>query len=243
MTKSATLGIISLLALGVVACGTNIRVLDNKKPEEQQQTSAGGGNGSAGGGGQSQQGGSAGAANHGGSGGSAATCDTPAQGTGKQVGDFSANVTWDAPGNTQLALHSFCGKAKAVWMILSAGGCEPCEEIAPQHDKLFQKYHHLGLEAVLVVGADAGGKVATADYAATYKEELGYSDGVYVVTDPFFSKLGSVAAFDPFFPNGIIVDSQMKIRYIGSSGDFFFQTEWAVQQILAENPGSKSPKP
>ena len=197
MTKLGTLAIISLLALGVVACNANDPAQNdgNDSPGDQQTSAGGGGNGSA-----SNLGGSAGATNQGGGGGSAAACDAPEQGTGKQVGDLIANVTWDAPGNTQLVLHSFCGKAKAVWMVLSAGWCEPCKAMAPQYDKLFLKYREQGLEVVLVVGENASGNAATVDYAATYKEALKLNDDVHVVADPHFSKLDGAATPGQFLP-------------------------------------------
>lgn len=85
---------------------------------------------------------------------------------GNKIGDFTAT---DCNGNT-LSLHSFCGEAKAVWLITVAGWCGACDEYAPQANATWLQYKDQGLQLIFVLGEDPPGNPPSPAYCQQWAE-------------------------------------------------------------------------
>jgi len=91
------------------------------------------------------------------------------EGTGttmdKNIGDFKLNNCNDHP----LSLHSYCGKAKAVWIIMVTGWCPYCGDLVAEAAKVYENYGP-DVEVWVVLGEDDNGYAPDAQECKSYSQ-------------------------------------------------------------------------
>ena len=92
-----------------------------------------------------------------------------AAGTGNNIGDNVGDFTLSNALGQEASLHAYCGSAKAVWIVLTAGWCGACESFVPAaYQKWMETYRDQGVELLVVVGEDAGGNPPSPEYLKQY---------------------------------------------------------------------------
>ena len=84
-----------------------------------------------------------------------------------QISDFSL---MNCVGET-VNLHSFCGAAKAVWIIAVAGWCDACDSFVPKAAKDIVAYESSGLVGMVVLSETAEGGQPDLTYCKAYAEQ------------------------------------------------------------------------
>lgn len=91
-----------------------------------------------------------------------------AEGTGTLVGDNIRNFTLQNCNGDFVDLHERCGKAKALWIVASAGWCGACEAFVPVAAKRYQELAGEGLDLMVVVGENQFSEAPSLEYCMEY---------------------------------------------------------------------------
>ncbi len=85
-----------------------------------------------------------------------------------------------------LHLHSMCGEAKAVWMVLIAGWCSACAGYIPQVESALTDAQSIGakLQVIYILGEDASGNAPDQGFCQRYAQGHGIEPSrVYMDTE------------------------------------------------------------
>lgn len=96
-----------------------------------------------------------------------------AGGSGGSVGDRISNMQLQNCYGETIALHDYCGRRRAVWLIGSAGWCGACTAYLPQAAAEFLATRHEGVELFVVLSEDAGYNPPTEEYCFEYAADKG----------------------------------------------------------------------
>ncbi len=96
-----------------------------------------------------------------------------AEGTGKNIGENIRNFTLMNCFGDPVDLHSACGKAKAVWLIASAGWCGACSAFVPVAAERHNELADQGLDLWVVLGEDSNSAPPSLAYCKAYAAEKG----------------------------------------------------------------------
>ncbi len=126
-------------------------------------------------------------------------------GTGKQIGDKIADVSLVSCTGEPYSLHSRCGVAAAVWVVLAAGWCEVCSEHLPEVAETYAARKEFGLDVVVVLGEDTAGAKPTQAYCQEYAAAHGLDPAVvYIDHDGTQSFAAVQEAVELYMPAGTL---------------------------------------
>ncbi len=147
-------------------------------------------------------------------------CTTPAEGTGKRVGDQLREMRWTDIAGGSVSTRDACGKQRAVLLVETAGWCVNCTIAAPVLQGLSTFYGGLGITVVVVVGEGVSGQPATATDAQKYAAVHGYGAPTSIVYDPGWQKAtGAIdhGAATVTLPYMALIAGDMTLLYSGNN--------------------------
>jgi len=102
---------------------------------------------------------------------------------GTAVGDIAPDVVLLDCDDNEVSLHDALCEAEVGWVFEYAEWCPPCRSFARDDvENLWQRYRDQGLQALVVVSADASYDAPTAELCAEVKERYGLT--MPVLYDP-----------------------------------------------------------
>lgn len=116
-----------------------------------------------------------------------------ASGTGVSTGDLVGDMTLQNCYGEDVALHNYCGRRTAVWLIGSAGWCGACEGYLPQAVANFEQRRHEGVELFVVVSEDQGYNPPTLEYCMEYAERKNLDPARVLIDNGLTTTWGNVS--------------------------------------------------
>jgi hypothetical protein len=89
-------------------------------------------------------------------------------GTGNNIGDNIRNFTLTNCYGEDVDLHQRCGKAKAVWIVATAGWCGACEQFVPVAGERTKARESEGLDLMVVIGENNASAAPSLQYCKDY---------------------------------------------------------------------------
>lgn len=104
-----------------------------------------------------------------------------AAGTGREVGENIANFTLQNCYGEPVDLHARCGRAKAVWIVATAGWCGACDAFVPVAAERYTELADAGLDLMVVLGENGSAGPPSLAYCLDYAAAKGVDPAMVFV--------------------------------------------------------------
>jgi len=142
---------------------------------------------------------------------------------GTEAGDIVANVALVDCDGTEYTLHALC-EAPVSWVFEYAEWCPTCRAFAPTAQRLYERHQPDGLEAYIVIAANADYGAPDAELCAAVRERYGFTMPVLYDSTGVFASTLDVPTND----YNLIMSRGMRMVYEARYDDSTVEAELAA---------------